>query len=115
MHKLTLQRVELDLDYADSTHLSLSTSVLINVPRSRFAVLPVSLGVELIGLGGTVSRVTVHLLMLQMTMAIHDPPNPNERQHLHLSLLPDFHLNVKVTSLVGSRAKLQGGSQRDYR
>jgi hypothetical protein len=48
------------------------------------------------------------LILDQMTMAIHDPPNPNERQHLHLSLLPDFHLNVKVTSLVGSRAKLQG-------
>ncbi|KAK4686770.1 hypothetical protein P7C73_g3347, partial [Tremellales sp. Uapishka_1] len=87
-------RGEIDVDYLDSLHLSLSTSVLINFPRPRFAVLPVSLGVELVSIGGTLST------------QIHDPSH--ERQHLHASLLPDFHLNLKTTSLLGSRAKLQG-------
>ncbi|ORX36397.1 hypothetical protein BD324DRAFT_628699 [Kockovaella imperatae] len=86
-------RAEIDLDYLDSLSLSLSTSVLINFPAPRFAVLPVSLGVELVGIGGTLS------------VQIHEPEG--ERQHIHLSLLPDFHLNLKTTTLLGSRAKLQ--------
>jgi maintenance of morphology protein 1 len=38
---------------------------------------------------------------------LHDPAH--DRQHIHACLLPDFHLNLKTTSLLGSRAKLQGG------
>jgi len=34
----------------------------------------------------------------------------NQQQHLHACLLPDFHLHLKTTSLLGSRAKLQGES-----
>lgn len=49
------QRAEIDLDYTDTASLALSTSVLINIPRPRFAVLPVSIGVELVSFGGTVS------------------------------------------------------------
>lgn len=43
------------MDYSDSVALSLSTAVLINFPKPRFVVLPVSLGVELAAIGGTVS------------------------------------------------------------
>lgn len=87
-------RAEIDVDYSDSLSLSLSTSVLINFPRPRFAVLPVSLGVELASIGGTLS------------LQIHDP-GKDEQQHLHACLLPDFHLHLKTTTLLGSRAKLQ--------
>ncbi|WVQ94413.1 hypothetical protein IAU59_001492 [Kwoniella sp. CBS 9459] len=86
-------RAEIDVDYLDSISLSLSTAVLVNFPRPRFAVLPVSLGVELVSIGGTLS------------VQLHEPVD--ERQHVHVSLLPDFHLNLKTTSLLGSRAKLQ--------
>ncbi|KAI9632331.1 uncharacterized protein MKK02DRAFT_40635 [Dioszegia hungarica] len=86
-------RAEIDMDYSDAVSLSLSTAVLVNFPRPRFAVLPVSLGVELAAIGGTLS------------VQIHDPVEG--RQHLHACLLPDFHLNLKTTSLLGSRAKLQ--------
>ncbi|KAK8861316.1 hypothetical protein IAR55_002135 [Kwoniella newhampshirensis] len=86
-------RAEIDVDYLDSISLSLSTAVLVNFPRPRFAVLPVSLGVELVSIGGTMS-VQLHELL-------------EDRQHLHACLLPDFHLNLKTTSLLGSRAKLQ--------
>ncbi|WWC87517.1 uncharacterized protein L201_002407 [Kwoniella dendrophila CBS 6074] len=86
-------RAEIDIDYLDSISLSLSTAVLVNFPRPRFAVLPVSLGVELVSIGGTLS------------IQLHEPID--ERQHAHISLLPDFHLNLKTTSLLGSRAKLQ--------
>ncbi|ORY25280.1 hypothetical protein BCR39DRAFT_544734 [Naematelia encephala] len=86
-------RAEIDIDYLDSVSLSLSTAVLINFPRPRFAVLPVSLGVELVSIGGT------------MSVQLHEPVE--EFQHLHVCLLPDFHLNLKTTTLLGSRAKLQ--------
>ncbi|WVQ83563.1 hypothetical protein IAT38_005704 [Cryptococcus sp. DSM 104549] len=86
-------RAEIDMDYFDSLSMSLSTAVLVNFPRPRFAVLPVMLGVELVSIGGTLS------------IQLHDPVD--ERQHLHACLLPDFHLNLKTTSLLGSRAKLQ--------
>jgi hypothetical protein len=45
---------------------------------------------------------------MQLQPASLMQPAEESRQHLHLSLLPDFHLNVKATSLLGSRAKLQG-------
>jgi hypothetical protein len=45
---------------------------------------------------------------MQLQPATANAPQNESRQHLHLSLLPDFHLNVKATSLLGSRAKLQG-------
>lgn len=48
-------RAEVDLDYADTVSLAISTAVLINFPRPRFAVLPVAIGVELVSFGGTVS------------------------------------------------------------
>lgn len=41
-------------------------------------------------------------------MQIHEPAD--QRQQLHVCLLPDFHLNLKTTTLLGSRAKLQGMS-----
>ncbi|TXT11048.1 hypothetical protein VHUM_01799 [Vanrija humicola] len=86
-------RAEIDVDYTDAVALSISTAVVINFPRPRFAVLPVSIGVELRTFAGTLSVV------------LHDPKG--DRQHLHLCLLPDFHLNLKTTSLLGSKAKLQ--------
>jgi hypothetical protein len=48
---------------------------------------------------------------MQLQPASLMQPQEESRQHLHLSLLPDFHLNVKATSLLGSRAKLQGTSK----
>lgn len=44
-------------------------------------------------------------LTQQLSIQIHDPKE--QRQHMHVCLLPDFHLNLKTTSLLGSRAKLQ--------
>lgn len=49
----------MDLDYTDSIHLSIATNVVINFPQPRFAILPVNLGVELVGFGGTVSLLPI--------------------------------------------------------
>lgn len=57
LYCLGAQRAEVDVDYTDSIHLSLATSLVINFPQPRFAILPVALGVELVGFGGTVSLI----------------------------------------------------------
>lgn len=46
-------------------------------------------------------------------MQLHGPStalrsDEDVKREVHLSLLPDFQLNLKATSLLGSRAKLQG-------
>lgn len=41
-------------------------------------------------------------------MQLHSHGADEVKRQVHLSLLPDFQLNLKATSLLGSRAKLQG-------
>lgn len=48
-------RVEVDVDYTDSISLAIETKLLINLPRPRFAVLPISLGLTIERFSGTVS------------------------------------------------------------
>lgn len=52
---LILKRAETEIDYTDAVTLAISTSLVVNFPRPRFAVLPISLGITLVGLSGTVS------------------------------------------------------------
>lgn len=92
---LQSQRIELDVDYTDLVSLSISTSLLVNFPRPRFAVLPIALGLVLERFSGT----------LTLELPSHNMSDP--APILHLSLHPDFNLHVSATSLLGSRAKLQ--------
>ncbi|GAA5846828.1 hypothetical protein JCM9279_004456 [Rhodotorula babjevae] len=104
-------RVELDLDYIDSVVLSVSTRVVLNFPRPRFAVLPISLSLTLERFSGTL---TVELPPPAPAPA---PPSSSTDSHhhhhhhghpsVHLSLHPDFELQLATSSLLGSRAKLQ--------
>ena len=48
------QRIEIDVDYSDHVTLAIDTRVVVNVPRPRFAVLPVSLGFTLVKFSATV-------------------------------------------------------------
>lgn len=50
--KLTLvghssQRIEVDVDYSDHVTLAVDTRIVVNFPKPRFAILPVSLGLTL--------------------------------------------------------------------
>lgn len=94
---VSLQRIELDLDYTDLVSLSLTTCLLVNFPRPRFAVLPISLGLTLERFSGT------------LTLELPNPLSPptTSQPVVHMSLHPDFTLQLSTTSLLGSRAKLQ--------
>lgn len=96
-----LQRVEVDLDYTDNVSLDISTCLLVNFPRPRFAVLPIRLGLTLERFSGT--------LTLELPSPLSSPPSSVAASHptLNLSLHPDFTLELSTTSLLGSRAKLQ--------
>lgn len=103
-------RIEVDIDYTDCMSLAIETKLLINFPRPRFAVLPVSLGLTIERFSGTMA---IELFSNSSTQASPVPPTapksepPRSRHELHFSLHPDFTLDATASSLVGSRAKLQ--------
>ncbi|KAG8733437.1 ERMES complex subunit mmm1 [Ceratobasidium sp. 423] len=81
-----------NLSYIDSVSVSLSTSVLFNYPVPMFARLPVSLTLSLSLFSGNVTI---------------KPPSPTAiAPSVTLTLSPHFHLELRTTSLLGSRAKL---------
>ncbi|PWN42848.1 hypothetical protein IE81DRAFT_312939 [Ceraceosorus guamensis] len=91
-------RIEAELDYADALELCISTNLVINFPRPRFAVLPIELGVLIERFSGTVS--------LELVSEHEIPPNSRSRHVLKLSIHPDFALSARARSQLGSRAKL---------
>jgi maintenance of morphology protein 1 len=88
-----LTSVKFDMTYTDSISISLSTAYLFNYPMSSFARLPVSLSISLDLFESRISLVA---------------PSPNSAAPvLTISLPPEFTLNLKTTSLMGSRAMLK--------
>ncbi|EGG00389.1 uncharacterized protein MELLADRAFT_111891 [Melampsora larici-populina 98AG31] len=96
-------RIEVDVDYSDHVTLSIETKVVINFPTSRFAVLPVCLGITLNQLSATVMA-EIPPVAIPLPVE-HDPAAPTPA--ILLSLDPDFTLCMSTTSLLGARAKLE--------
>ncbi|KAJ8597028.1 maintenance of mitochondrial morphology protein 1 [Rhizopogon salebrosus TDB-379] len=90
---LSLPTIEFDMTYTDSISISLSTSYLFNYPMSSFARLPVSL--------------TISLSLFESKVTLVPPSPASAAPVLTISLPPDFTLNLKTTSLMGSRAMLR--------
>ncbi|OBZ78975.1 Maintenance of mitochondrial morphology protein 1 [Grifola frondosa] len=88
--------MEFDMTYVDSLSISLSTSVLFNYPFPSFARLPVSL--------------TISLSIFSSSILL-TPPHPHSPHPTVTFTLPsphtDFTLDLRTTSLLGSRAKLE--------
>ncbi|CAG8471694.1 14001_t:CDS:2 [Funneliformis mosseae] len=85
-------RVEVDCDYCDQITLGIDTQILINWPKPKIAVLPISLVLSVIKFSSTV------------TLEIVTTP---ESSFIKVSILPDFILEFNVQSLIGSRSKLE--------
>lgn len=117
--ELGRMRIEVQLDYTDHITIAIDTKLVINIPKPRFAVLPVSLSLAITRFS---ARVSIELFSTEsgsvlptesgVEAPVRPPPNeaafaPRSRHHLHFSLHPDFQLEASVGSLLGSRAKLQ--------
>ncbi|CAL1696046.1 unnamed protein product [Somion occarium] len=89
------EHVQFSMDYTDTISISFSTSVLFNYPFASFARLPVSL--------------TISLSLFSSSVLLVPPEPGAEHPTLTITLPPphtDFVLDLKTTSLMGSRAKL---------
>ncbi|KAF8576557.1 hypothetical protein K439DRAFT_1366904 [Ramaria rubella] len=85
-------QIELDMTYTDTSSISLSTSILFNYPLPYFARLPVSLTMSL----------SVFSSKILLTLPHPTSPTPT----LTFALAPTFTLDLHISSLLGSRAKL---------
>jgi len=88
----SLERCEFDMAYKDDVSISLSTAYLFNYPMVGFARLPVS--------------VTISLSVFACRVVITPPSYSSPAPALTFTMLPNFTLDLKSTSLLGSRAKL---------
>lgn len=106
-------RIEVDVDYADHITMAIDTKLVINLPKPRFAVLPISLSLTITRFSGTLA---IELFTTDPSSSVlprekgakqTQQEKPRSRHHLHFSLHPDFALDASASSLLGSRAKLQ--------
>ncbi|KAJ3538507.1 hypothetical protein NM688_g6514 [Phlebia brevispora] len=88
-------QLEVDMHYTDTLSISISTSVLFNYPFIAFARLPISL--------------TISLSLFSSTILLTPPQTHTPHPTITISLpspQSEFILDLKTTSLMGSRAKL---------
>jgi len=84
--------IELAISYSDTVSITISSSVLIHYPVPYFIRLPITLSI-------CIATFSARLKMIPPDPSSHNPT-------LTVSLLPDFTLDLKTSSLMGSRAKL---------
>src|SRR5487761_632436 len=94
--------------YKDNISISLSTAYLFNYPMLGFARLPVSGTISLSVFACRVSLPCNLLVPLlnPFQVVITPPSRTSPVPALTLTMLPNFTLDLKSTSLLGSRAKL---------
>lgn len=122
----------LDVDLSDDNlSIAVETSLVLNYPKPRSAILPVALSVSVVRFSGTLCI----SLIPASTPPLHTPatspglqdgaPSPapgfpdgdpsQDQEHLKgspksnvaFSFLPDYRLDLSVRSLIGSRSRLQ--------
>ena len=128
----------LDVDLSDDNlSIAVETSLLLNYPKPRSAILPVALSVSVVRFSGTLCI----SLIPASTQPLHTPatsptpaaaeaaanPSPNptpnglgghaaqqqvlpkssSKSNVAFSFLPDYRLDLSVRSLIGSRSRLQ--------
>lgn len=124
-HEESRLQARMDVDLSDVITLGVETTLVLNYPKPRVAVLPVALAVSIIRFSGTLavsfipsstppsststSSTTTH------SPNTSEPPRPSTSSGapphrpttLAFTFLDDYRLDLSVRSLVGSRSRLQ--------
>ncbi|KAJ5753691.1 uncharacterized protein N7511_007844 [Penicillium nucicola] len=118
----------LDVDLSDDNlSIAVETSMVLNYPKPRSAILPVALSVSVVRFSGTLCI----SLIPASTEPLHTPagspasppesgsnagrtssddqlpPKSSPKSNVAFSFLPDYRLDLSVRSLIGSRSRLQ--------
>ncbi|KAF2866538.1 hypothetical protein BDV95DRAFT_631693 [Massariosphaeria phaeospora] len=129
-------QARMDVDLSDVITLGIETTLVLNYPKPRVAVLPVALAVSVVRFSGTLAMSFIPSSSppststdspsaspnLNPTSSSHlqppsqsDPPRPSSASGvpparpttLAFTFLDDYRLDLSVRSLVGSRSRLQ--------
>ncbi|CAG8544122.1 4029_t:CDS:2 [Diversispora eburnea] len=83
---------EIDCDFNDQITIGINTQILINWPKPRIAVLPISLALSVIKFSATINL---------------EIDTDSDSSYIVVSVLPEFTLEFDIQSLIGSRSKLE--------
>ncbi|KAJ5248936.1 hypothetical protein N7468_000387 [Penicillium chermesinum] len=119
----------LDVDLSDDNlSIAVETSMVLNYPKPRSAILPVALSVSVVRFSGTlcISLIPASTETDPLHTPAGSPPPPTEapsspgnnsqdkpppksspKSNVAFSFLPDYRLDLSVRSLIGSRSRLQ--------
>jgi maintenance of morphology protein 1 len=126
-------QARMDVDLSDVITLGVETTLVLNYPKPRIAVLPVALAVSVVRFSGTLALSFIPSSSPPSTTTTTPSPTPqpmmhNPQQHtspetprpstssgerpsrpttLAFTFLDDYRLDLSVRSLVGSRSRLQ--------
>ncbi|KAF2750412.1 hypothetical protein M011DRAFT_418366 [Sporormia fimetaria CBS 119925] len=122
-------QARMDVDLSDVITLGVETTLVLNYPKPRVAVLPVALAVSVIRFSGTLAVSFIpssspHSTTTSTSSTTHHPSTPNLQPPLTtpspsnplpphrpttlaFTFLDDYRLDLSVRSLVGSRSRLQ--------
>ena len=114
-------QARMDVDLSDIITLGIETTLVLNWPTPRVAILPVALAVSVVRFSGTLAVSFIPSSSPPSTSAPTPDPaatpadddNPSERSTprrpttLAFTFLDDYRLDLSVRSLVGSRSRLQ--------
>jgi len=92
----------MDVDLSDVITLGVETTFHLNYPKPSIAVLPVSLSVSLLNFSASLSVSFVPRPPLSPAGAASATTTA-----LTFMFAPDFHFDISVRSLVGSRSRMQ--------
>ncbi|ODQ80753.1 hypothetical protein BABINDRAFT_160969 [Babjeviella inositovora NRRL Y-12698] len=109
---------KIDLDLSDTLTLGIETKLLINKPKLMTASLPISLKVSIVRFSGclTVSLINASDELFdtddkaETTIPLRDEDGSSAKSGgtaLLFSFSPDYRLEFQISSLIGSRSKLQ--------
>ncbi|RPA83557.1 hypothetical protein BJ508DRAFT_413239 [Ascobolus immersus RN42] len=105
----------MDVDLSDILTLGVETRLLLNYPKPLTAALPVALAVSIVRFSGTLSisftppssSTTASSTAGSSTSSANAQPQQQKATTLSFAFSQDYHLDIQVRSLIGSRSRLQ--------